>query len=91
MAAGTYSPGPDRSDSFHLKDGVGVYGGFDGTETRRSHRDPGNNVTVLSGEQPDLRLGTFGFHGGATETYSLLPGSVAIDAGSCASAVSPDQ
>ena len=49
VAAGTYSPGSDRSDTFTMKNGVGVYGGFDGTETRRSHRDPGNNVTVLSG------------------------------------------
>ena len=37
----------------------------------------------ITGEQPDLRLGTFDFHGGPTKTYALLPGSVAIDAGNC--------
>jgi len=58
VAAGTYSPGSDRSDTFTIKDGVGVYGGFDGTETRRSHRDPGNNVTVLSGGDSSLSVVT---------------------------------
>ena len=30
----------------------------------------------------DLKLGSFGYHGGQTETMSLLPGSTAIDHGS---------
>ncbi len=47
---GTYSPGSNRTDTFQLKNGVGVYGGFDGTETARSQRNPQANVTILTGD-----------------------------------------
>jgi hypothetical protein len=52
VVAGTYRPtsGSDRTVSFALKNGVGLYGGFDGTETQRSQRDPAANVTTLSGD-----------------------------------------
>ena len=42
VAAATYKPTAtaDRTISFALKNGVGVYGGFDGTETMRSQRNP---------------------------------------------------
>ena len=33
-----------------MKNGVGIYGGFLGTETLRSQRNPASNVTVLSGD-----------------------------------------
>ena len=33
-----------------MKNGVGVYGGFVGTETLRSQRDPVAHVTILSGD-----------------------------------------
>jgi hypothetical protein len=51
-AAGTYkpTPGTDRAATFQLKEGVDVYGGFAGTETARSQRDPAINLTVLSGD-----------------------------------------
>jgi predicted outer membrane repeat protein len=57
VAAGTYKPTDTttRSVSFALKDGVGIYGGFAGTETLRSQRDPAANVTILSGD-----IGTVG-------------------------------
>ncbi len=50
-AAGTYKPttGTDRSATFQLKNGVALYGGFAGTETERTQRNPAVNVTTLSG------------------------------------------
>ena len=52
VAAGVYKPTAtaDRMFSFTLKNGVGVYGGFAGTETMRSQRNPDVNVTALSGD-----------------------------------------
>lgn len=53
VKAGTYRPDfgtGDRSATFHLADGVGVYGGFAGNETLRSQRDTAAHVTVLSGD-----------------------------------------
>ncbi|MCG3129598.1 MAG: hypothetical protein FLDDKLPJ_00332 [Phycisphaerae bacterium] len=57
VKAGTYYPdeGPgytnnNRSHSFVLQNGVGVYGGFDGTESNKSERDWAANVTILSGD-----------------------------------------
>src|SRR5262249_23162770 len=52
VAAATYKPATvsDRTVSIALKNGVGVYGGFDGTETQRSERDPAVHVTILSGD-----------------------------------------
>jgi hypothetical protein len=52
VAAGTYKPTTDtnRTISFALKNGVGVYGGFNGTETLRLQRYPPFNLTTLSGD-----------------------------------------
>ena len=49
---GTGIPNGKRDTSFHLKPGVALYGGFDGTETERSDRnpDPATNGTVLSAD-----------------------------------------
>ncbi|NOT01666.1 MAG: right-handed parallel beta-helix repeat-containing protein [Phycisphaerales bacterium] len=53
VAAGTYTPGADRSDTFQLLNGVGIYGGFAGNETSLFQRDVDENVTILSGDLTD--------------------------------------
>lgn len=45
VAAGTYV------ENITLKDGVGLYGGFAGTETARDQRNWTTNVTILDGNQ----------------------------------------
>ena len=45
---GTYLP-PNNS-GFELGNAVEIYGGFDGSETSRSERDPKANSTILSGD-----------------------------------------
>lgn len=58
VAEGTYFPGPNRSDSFQLKNDVSLYGGFAGTETDRSQRNPAEHPTILSGNIGDQELDT---------------------------------
>lgn len=64
VAAGTYKPTTlpidaasilgdvltERNYTFHLIDGVSLYGGFDGTEVLISQRDIEQNETILSGD-----------------------------------------
>jgi hypothetical protein len=52
VATGTYKPTSttDRTISIAMKDGVAIYGGFNGTETTRSQRDPVANPVMLSGD-----------------------------------------
>jgi hypothetical protein len=60
VAAGTYKPTAtaDRTISFALKNGVGVYGGFAGIETMRSQRNPSINATILSGDTGTVGVAT---------------------------------
>ena len=65
VAQGTYIPNvipqfqftstDNRNKTFAINKNIGIYGGFDGTETARSERDYVSNVTILSGD-----LGTIG-------------------------------
>jgi len=50
VASGVYTPGINQSDSFILKAGVSLYGGFKPGDTELSDRDWKTNVTVLSGD-----------------------------------------
>lgn len=74
VASGTYKPSAsDRTVSFALKNGVGVYGGFDGTETLRTERDPAANVTRLSGD-----IGTAGIV--TDNSYHVVTSSAGVTA-----------
>ncbi len=58
VAGGTYKPDKGtglRQMSFRLQNGLGIYGGFVGTETMRSQRDPAAHQTILDGD-----IGTIG-------------------------------
>ena len=50
VAAGIHTPGVTRTATFQLRDGVAIYGGFDGAETARDQRDVTANLTILSGD-----------------------------------------
>ena len=50
VAAGTYYPGTNRTDSFNLANCVSIYGGFVGDELTRNERDWVTNETTLSGD-----------------------------------------
>ncbi len=83
VAAGTYYPtsGADRNVSFVMKNGVAIYGGFEGTEDPLSFdladRDFVTNETILSG---DL-LGDDGndFANYSDNSYHIIRNSSAID------------
>ncbi|MFM9947178.1 MAG: choice-of-anchor Q domain-containing protein [Saprospiraceae bacterium] len=59
VSAGTYKPtsGTDRNSAFTMKNNLGIYGGFAGTENQRSQRNWMSNITTLSGD-----IGTPGNH-----------------------------
>ena len=65
VAAGEYYPDygdsvfeGDRYESFTLKSNIALYGGFLGTETLRTQRDPAVNVATLSGKIGTLTDGS---------------------------------
>lgn len=51
IVGGVYYPtqGVDRAIYFNLKNGVAIYGGFEGDETTKEQRDWETNETILSG------------------------------------------
>ncbi|MAX80894.1 MAG: hypothetical protein CL843_12070 [Crocinitomicaceae bacterium] len=59
IAEGTYTPYYSNS-SFDIKHGEKLYGGFNGTETSISQRNPAQNITILSGDvYEDDSLGNY--------------------------------
>lgn len=67
VALGTYKPGAARANTFQLKSGVALYGGFNGSETLTSERTT-TNRTVLSGD-----IGAIGNN--SDNNYSVITGS----------------
>ena len=56
VAKGVYFPGREIQDSFFIKDGVKLYGGFSGGEVRKCDRDFMVNETILSGDIGKLNV-----------------------------------
>jgi Right handed beta helix region/Bacterial TSP3 repeat len=50
VAEGSYLPGSSKTDTFHLKPGFAVYGGFKGDETSLAQRNWQIHNTVISGD-----------------------------------------
>jgi len=57
---GVHYPGTNQSDTFTLKNGVAIYGGFAGTETALNQRDWQTNLTILSGDIDQNDINTDG-------------------------------
>ncbi len=97
VTAGTYKPttGIDRTVSFTLKIGVAIYGGFAGTETLLTQRDPATNVTILSGDigiMGDNSDNSYHVVIGSSENNSAILDGVTITAGNANSSMySSDQ
>ena len=50
VAKGTYKPGTNVDDSFIMRSGISIYGGFAGSETNLAQRNWTNNITLFSAE-----------------------------------------
>jgi hypothetical protein len=80
VVSGTYRPTTtaDRTLTFTLKNGVAIYGGFNGTETLRTQRNWVTNVTILSGDIGVAGTATDNsYHvvtGGGTNSTAVLDG-----------------
>ena len=74
VAQGSYAPagpGGPRTATFHLVNGVQLYGGFDGTEAGLEERDVAGNVSILSG---DLAGDDVGTNGRNENSYNVVTG-----------------
>jgi hypothetical protein len=76
IAAGTYKPttGSDPNATFVLTNGVGVYGGFAGTETARNQRNWTTNVVTLSGNLSGTAHSLHVVTAHGTDSKTLLDG-----------------
>jgi len=78
VAQGTYTPGVNRNNSFVLKEGVKLYGGFYGGESTIQDRDVYANPTILSGDIGIINVSSDNVYHVITYT-GLLDVSTVID------------
>ncbi len=79
VKAGSYKPTLTTTRTFThtMKSGVGVYGGFNGTETTLAQRDFTANVTTLTGDLAGNDNGTVGMM--ADNAYHVVVGSSVLN------------
>ena len=73
VATGSYS------ENVILRPGIGLYGGFIGTETIRSERDPAGNLTTIDGHQAGNAV--IGANGAVIDGFTITNGKPSINGG----------
>ena len=68
-----HHPGSNRTDTFTLKNGVAIYGGFAGKENSRNQRNWQTNLTILSGDIDQNDTNTDGNN--IAETWNDIQGN----------------
>lgn len=95
VGSNTYTPtsGTSRTATFALDSGLGVYGGFNGTESQRSQRNWQSNPTVLSGNINDLgEQADNSYHvvtGSGTDDTAVLDGFIVVAGNADGNSTSP--
>ncbi|MCL2146932.1 MAG: right-handed parallel beta-helix repeat-containing protein [Synergistaceae bacterium] len=72
VAKGVYSPGTGSEDTFSLKKGLKIYGGFDGTESVLEERDTKKNAVFLDGGKISRKVPVVTARSGATSDDTRL-------------------
>ena len=85
VKAGTYYGDTTQETFIELKEGINLYGGFDGTEAEESQRDPRTNITILDGQNRQRVVYAEGAHqaiGGTTRIHGFTIQNGFADEGS---------